>query len=142
MMDVHSPEQRSFNMSRIKGKDTRPEIMVRRWLWAKGYRYRLHPKHVHGKPDLVFFSSKKAVFINGCFWHMHNCKYFNWPATNSDFWKEKILNNVDRDQMNYQDLNADGWKYSIIWECELKLNFQKTMNTLIDFLKEKQKSSI
>jgi len=119
-MDVHSPEQRSYNMSRIKGKNTKPELLVRKWLWAHGYRYRLHRKDLPGKPDIVFPGRKKVVFVHGCFWHKHNCRYFKWPETNSEFWKTKIESNVKRDKENYRKLNNEGWEYLVVWECETK----------------------
>ncbi len=135
-MDVHSPEQRSYNMSRIKGKDTKPELLVRKWLWSRGYRYRLHRKDLPGKPDIVFPRHRKAVFVHGCFWHKHDCRYFKWPRTNREFWKKKINENVRRDQKNYQDLIADGWNYFIVWECELKNKFESTMHFLESFIDE------
>ena len=119
-MDVHSPEQRSYNMSRIKGKNTKPELLVRKWLWAHGYRYRLHRKDLPGKPDIVFPGRKKVVFVHGCFWHKHNCRYFKWPETNSEFWKTKIESNVKRDKENYRKLNNEGWEYLVVWERETK----------------------
>ena len=119
-MDVHSPDQRSFNMSRIKGKNTKPEMIVRQWLWQNGYRYRLHRKDLPGKPDIVFAGRKKVIFINGCFWHKHNCKYFKWPKSNTKFWRQKIEANVRRDVDNYISLNATGWDYMVVWECEIK----------------------
>lgn len=119
-MDVHSPEQRSFNMSRIKGKNTRPEILVRKWLWANGYRYRLHRKNLPGKPDIVFAGRKKVIFVNGCFWHKHNCWNFRWPATNEGFWREKIEGTVKRAIESYAALEALGWGCMVIWECEIK----------------------
>ncbi len=119
-MDVHSKEQRSYNMSRIKGKDTKPEMKVRRWLWDNGYRYRLHRKDLPGKPDIVFPGKKKAVFVHGCFWHKHNCRYFKWPKSNTEFWSQKIEGNVQRDTDNYLKLTSEGWEYFVIWECELK----------------------
>ena len=121
-MDVHSPEQRSFNMSRIKGKNTKPEIKVRKWLWSQGYRYRLHKKDLPGKPDIVFPGLKKAIYIHGCFWHKHDCKYFKWPGTNTDFWKEKITRTVIRDQQNRLLLADRSWNCFTVWECELKDN--------------------
>ncbi len=133
-MDVHSPEQRSYNMSRIKGKNTKPELLVRKWLWSRGYRYRLHRKDLPGKPDIVFPRQKKAVFVHGCFWHKHDCRYFKWPRTNREFWKKKINENVRRDQKNYQDLIADGWNYFIVWECELKADFTGLWDRLAEFL--------
>ena len=133
-MDVHSPEQRSYNMSRIKGKNTKPELLVRKWLWSRGYRYRLHRKDLPGKPDIVFPKQKKAVFVHGCFWHKHDCRYFKWPRTNREFWKKKINENVRRDQKNYQDLIADGWNYFIVWECELKADITGLWDRLAEFL--------
>ncbi len=133
-MDVHSPEQRRYNMSRIKGKNTRPELLVRKWLWANGYRYRLHYKKLPGKPDLVFPGRKKAVFIHGCFWHKHNCKYFKWPKTNAEFWKKKIGDTVKRDQNIYRSLAADGWNFFVVWECSLKTDKAKTFQKLQNFI--------
>jgi DNA mismatch endonuclease (patch repair protein) len=119
-MDVHTPEKRSYNMSRIKGKNTKPEIMVRKWLWSKGYRYKLYNKVLPGKPDIVFPGRKKVIFIHGCFWHRHDCRYFKWPETNIEFWKQKIGSTVDRDNKNYALLSDAGWCYLVIWECETK----------------------
>lgn len=119
-MDVHSPKQRSYNMSRIKGKNTKPELMVRKLLWEKGYRYRLQYKNLPGKPDIVFPGKKKAIFINGCFWHRHNCHYFKWPKSNSEFWFNKIEGNVIRDKESHTALFSLGWKFLIIWECVLR----------------------
>jgi len=133
-MDVHSPEQRSYNMSRIKGKNTKPELLVRKWLWSRGYRYRLHWKDLPGKPDIVFPRQRKAVFVHGCFWHKHDCRYFKWPRTNSEFWKKKIYENVRRDQKIYQDLISDGWNYFIVWECELKEDIAGLWDRLAEFL--------
>ncbi|WP_407355286.1 very short patch repair endonuclease [Methanolobus sp. WCC5] len=119
-MDVHSPKVRSYNMSQIKGKNTKPEMIVRKWLWNNGYRYRLHLKYLPGKPDIVFIGRKKAIFVHGCFWHKHDCKYFKWPKSNIEFWHQKIEGNVKRDSYNYSKLVSAGWKYLVIWECELK----------------------
>ena len=119
-MDVHTPEKRSYNMSRIEGKNTKPEIMVRKWLWSKGYRYKLYNKVLPGKPDIVFTGRKKVIFIHGCFWHRHDCRYFKWPETNIEFWKQKIGSTVDRDNKNYALLSDAGWCYLVIWECETK----------------------
>lgn len=120
MVDVHSPNQRSFNMSRIKGKNTKPEMIVRKWLWQNGYRYRLHRKDLPGKPDIVFAGRRKVIFVNGCFWHKHNCKYFKWPKSNTEFWRPKIEGNVRRDTDNFAALTAEGWDFMIVWECEIK----------------------
>ena len=125
-MDVHSPTQRSFNMSRIRNKDTRPEAITRRWLWHSGYRYRLHSKHMPGKPDIVFAKQKKVIFVHGCFWHKHDCEYFQWPQINKDFWGKKILDNVERDKKTYSELETQGWRYMIVWECQLKNKYLKS----------------
>ncbi len=135
-MDVHSPEQRSYNMSRIKSKNTKPELLVRKWLWERGYRYRLHVKNLPGKPDIVFFKKKKVIFVHGCFWHKHDCRYFKWPKSNREFWKKKINENVRRDQKNYQDLIADGWSCFIVWECELKNEGSLILSELENFLEK------
>jgi DNA mismatch endonuclease (patch repair protein) len=119
-VDVHSPSQRSFNMSKIKGKNTKPEMIVRQWLWQNGYGYRLHRKDLPGKPDIVFAGRRKVIFVNGCFWHKHNCKYFKWPKSNTEFWRQKIEANVHRDIDNYFSLNTTGWDYMVVWECEIK----------------------
>jgi DNA mismatch endonuclease (patch repair protein) len=122
MTDVHTPEQRSFNMSRITGKNTKPELVVRKLLHAAGLRYRLHGKQLPGKPDLVFAAARAVVFVHGCFWHMHHCKYGKpAPATNKDFWAQKRRGNADRDKRHRAALRADGWKVFEIWECETKL---------------------
>lgn len=119
-MDVHSPTQRSFNMSRVKDKNTRPEKIIRQLLWSNGYRYRLHRKNLPGRPDIVFSGRKKALFVHGCFWHRHDCQYFKWPRTNAEFWKKKIDDTVVRDTSNYGLLVESGWRYLVIWECETK----------------------
>lgn len=119
-MDVHSPAQRSYNMSRIRDKNTRPEEVIRKLLWGHGHRYRLHRKDLPGKPDIVFPGSKKVLFVHGCFWHRHDCRYFKWPKTNAEFWKQKIEDNVMRDNKNFDQLAKFGWKCLVIWECETK----------------------
>ena len=107
-------------MSRIKGKNTKPEMIVRQWLWQNGYRYRLHRKDLPGKPDIVFAGRRKVIFVHGCFWHKHDCKYFKWPKSNAEFWRRKIEGNVRRDTDNYAALTATGWDYLVVWECEIK----------------------
>lgn len=119
-MDVLTHTQRSFNMSRIKGKDTLPENIIRRLLSARKYHYRLHSRDLPGKPDIAFPGRKKVIFVNGCFWHMHGCKYFKWPKTNRSFWRHKIEDNVARDKENYELLSVAGWRQLVIWECETK----------------------
>ena len=121
MADVHDKKTRSYNMSQIKGSDTKPEMVVRKYLHGKGLRFRLHDKSLHGKPDLVFKKHKTVVFINGCFWHGHdNCKYFKIPKTRTEWWKDKIYKNKERDLLVTQKLQLNGWNVITIWECELK----------------------
>lgn len=127
MSDVHTREQRSYNMSRIRGGNTQPEMRVRRILHAAGFRYRLHARELPGKPDLVFPAARAIVFVHGCFWHMHRCRYGKpVPATNCDFWAAKRRGNADRDKRHRAALKRDGWKVFEIWECatrdEAKLN--------------------
>lgn len=132
MADVHSPEIRSFNMSRIKGKNTKPEELVRRYLFSQGFRYRKNVNTLPGKPDIVLPKYKTCIFVNGCFWHKHEgCRYFVWPKNNAEFWKKKISENVERDQRQQSELRLLGWNVVVIWECELKNNkFDKTMETV------------
>jgi DNA mismatch endonuclease (patch repair protein) len=119
--DVHTARQRSFNMSRIAGRNTRPEMRVRRILHALGFRYRLHRTDLPGKPDLVFPGARAILFVHGCFWHMHRCKYGKpVPATNVSFWAEKRRGNVERDKRNRKALLADGWQVFEVWECHTR----------------------
>jgi DNA mismatch endonuclease, patch repair protein len=121
MADVHSKAVRSYNMSRIKGKDTKPEMLVRKFLFANGFRYRLHVKTLPGKPDIVLPKYKTVIFIHGCFWHGHDgCKYFVVPKTRTEWWLEKINGNKSHDIKNIETLSSEGWKVVVIWECELK----------------------
>jgi DNA mismatch endonuclease (patch repair protein) len=121
MADVHTPEQRSRNMAAIRSKDTKPEMIVRRLTHSLGYRYRLHQNNLPGKPDLVFSSRKKIIFVHGCYWHMHNCRYGKVaPMTNSGFWQQKRSSNVIRDRKNIRELKKKGWDVFVIWECELE----------------------
>ena len=134
MADVLTPKQRSYNMSQIHGKNTRPEEIVCKYLFSQGFRYRKNVKNLPGKPDIVLAKYRVCIFINGCFWHKHEgCKYFVWPKSNESFWKEKITSNVIRDQNNYCDLANMGWKVIVVWECQLKKDvFEKTMGDLIE----------
>lgn len=125
MADTLTPEQRSRNMSRIRGKDTKPELLVRRLLHAAGYRFRLHgsygPVRLPGKPDLVFAGRRKVVFINGCFWHFHSCRAGQHaPQTNSAFWSAKRNRTVERDAAARASLEQAGWEVLVVWECELR----------------------
>jgi DNA mismatch endonuclease, patch repair protein len=120
-MDTLTVEQRSERMSRIRGKDTKPEMLVRRALHRLGYRYRLHRRDLPGKPDLVFPSRKKVVFIHGCFWHAHeDCTVANMPKSRRPYWKAKFARNKERDQLNAKRLRQAGWKVFVVWECETK----------------------
>lgn len=121
MADVHNKETRSYNMSQIKGKDTKPEMLVRRFLHAKGFRYKLHDKTLPGKPDLVLPKYKTVIFIHGCFWHGHqHCRYYVIPKTRTEWWVNKINGNIANDRKAEALLAQAGWKVIIIWECELK----------------------
>lgn len=131
-MDNHSKETRSYNMSRIRSKDTKPEIMVRRYLFSKGYRFRKNDKRYPGKPDIVLPKYKTVIFVNGCFWHMHSgCSGFSLPKTNTDFWRNKLENNKRRDEVVVQLLQDMNWNVIVLWQCELKTkNFDITMKNL------------
>ncbi|MBN8666185.1 MAG: DNA mismatch endonuclease Vsr [Chitinophagales bacterium] len=137
MGDVHSKVTRSYNMSRVKGKNTYPEILVRKFLFANGIRYRLNAPKLPGKPDLVFPKYRKILFINGCFWHGHsNCKYFKLPKTRSKWWKEKIELTIINDSKNKTLLEALGWEVYTIWECELRKDIQAiTLDKLVSQIK-------
>ena len=113
-MDVHDKKTRSYNMSRIKGKRTKPEEMVARYLFSQGFRYRRNVKKLPGTPDIVLRKYKTVIFVNGCFWHMHDCKYFVWPEDNAEFWREKLLANKARDERKYAELKALGWEIIIV----------------------------
>jgi DNA mismatch endonuclease, patch repair protein len=136
MSDVHSKEVRSYNMSRIKAKNTSPELIVRKFLFSKGFRYRLHDKKLPGKPDIVLPKYKTVIQVHGCFWHSHiGCKYFVVPKTKKEWWIEKLNKNTERDIQNIQHLNKLGWKVITIWECELKKQRQETtLNSLLELL--------
>jgi DNA mismatch endonuclease (patch repair protein) len=121
MTDVHTPQQRSFNMSRIRNRDTRPEMIVRSLAHRMGYRFRLHRKDLPGKPDLVFPARRKVVFVHGCFFHMHDCRYGSvTPKQNAEFWRVKRLSNVERDRRNVAALRQAGWKVLEVWECQTR----------------------
>lgn len=136
MADVHEPKVRSYNMSKIKGKDTKPEILVRKFLHANGYRYRLHDKKLPGKPDIVLKKHNSVIFIHGCFWHGHKgCKYFVIPKTRTQWWLNKINRNKEKDKESTETLQKEGWNIITIWECELKKEkCEKTLQELIQKL--------
>ncbi|MFA6052615.1 MAG: very short patch repair endonuclease [Methylobacter sp.] len=133
-MDNISPEKRSWQMSRVPTKNTKPELVVRRLLFKLGYRYRLHDKNLPGKPDIVFSSRHKAILVHGCFWHRHqNCKYSSMPKSRIEFWKEKFSKTVIRDKKNIAELQSMGWNILTVWTCELN-DLQKLEIRLCDFL--------
>ena len=120
-MDVHDRATRSYNMSRVKGKNTKPEDIVAKYLFAHGFRYRRNVKTLPGTPDIVLKKYKTVIFVNGCFWHAHEgCKYFVLPEENREFWEEKLLRNRERDAEKQKQLKELGWNVIVIWECELK----------------------
>jgi len=137
MTDVHSKAQRSYNMSQIRSKDTKPELVVRKFLFASGFRYRLYVKTLPGKPDIVLRKYKTVIFIHGCFWHGHeNCRYFVIPKTRTDWWLAKINHNKENDLLAKTTLEQTGWKVITIWECELKKDsLDLTLNSLHSNLK-------
>ena len=137
MADVHDTAIRSYNMSRIKGKDTKPEETVRKYLFSKGFRYRKNVSTLPGKPDIVLPKYKTCIFVHGCFWHKHEgCKYFVWPKSNEEFWKDKLEKNVTRDKNEQAELENMGWHILIVWECQLKKkNKEQTLRELEEKIK-------
>lgn len=134
-MDNHDKATRSYNMSRIKSANTKPEEIVRKYLFSKGLRYRKNDRKLPGKPDIVLPKYNTIVFVNGCFWHMHEgCPKFVWPSSNEEYWHSKILSNIKRDKENYIKLRELGWEIIIVWECELKKNRRE--NTLVHVYEE------
>lgn len=128
-MDHITPEKRSWNMSRIKGKDTKIEVQVRSWLFSRGFRFRKNDKRYPGKPDVILPKYKTVIFINGCFWHRHEgCKYATMPKSNTEYWEEKFQRNIQNDKMHLQQLESMGWNVITLWECQLKKDvFEATM---------------
>ncbi|MDO3641217.1 very short patch repair endonuclease [Mucilaginibacter sp. L3T2-6] len=139
MTDIHSSEIRSFNMSRIRSKNTTPERIIRAFLFSHGFRYRIHYKKLPGKPDIVLPKYKTVIFVNGCFWHGHeNCRYFSIPKTRSEYWSGKIEKNKSKDRDAVFKIRDSGWDVIVIWECELKrLRAEETLNRIFDSLKLK-----
>jgi len=140
MADVHTPEQRSYNMSQIRSKNTKSEEIVRKFLFSQGFRYRKNDTRLPGKPDLVLPKYKTVIFVNGCFWHGHEgCRYFVWPKKNEAFWKEKIAGNISRDQRNHRLLAEQGWRVIDVWECELKkATVHDTLANLVNELRNEK----
>lgn len=137
-MDEPTSEQRSYNMSRIRSKDTKPEEIVRKFLFSKGLRYRKNDKRYPGEPDIVLPRHNTVIFVNGCFWHCHEgCADFTMPKTNSVFWENKLAGNVRRDELNHEKLSIMGWHVIVVWECELKKdvrveNLERLYRNIVD----------
>ena len=124
MADNHSKEIRSMNMSHIRSTNSKPEEIVRKYLFAKGFRYRKNVRSLPGTPDIVLPKYKTIIFVNGCFWHKHDCPRFVWPSSHQEYWRPKIQRNVERDKQNIAALHALGWSVITVWECELKKNIR------------------
>jgi DNA mismatch endonuclease (patch repair protein) len=127
MADTLTPEARAERMSRVRAKDTKPELMVRRLVHGMGYRYRLHDRRLPGSPDLVFRGRRKVIFVHGCFWHRHpdpTCKLARMPKSRQDFWEPKLEGNRERDERTHRELDRQGWKQMVVWECECRLTEQ------------------
>lgn len=123
-------------MAAIKGKNTKPELMVRRGLHARGFRYRLHGRDLPGKPDLVFPKYSAVIFVNGCFWHGHQCPQFKWPSSRAEFWRDKITGNRERDRKNVVALHGAFWRVATVWECALSGKNRKPIDEVIDTLSQ------
>lgn len=138
-MDKLTPQKRSENMGKIRSVNTKPEVVVRKFLYSKGFRYRLHSSELPGKPDIVLPKYKAIVQINGCFWHKHECKFMRIPLSNSDYWENKLKRNSDRDARNNGLLVEQGWRVLIVWECAIKYaskeSLKKTLEGIENWLK-------
>ena len=131
MVDVHTPETRSYNMSQIKGKNTKPEKMLRSLLHRAGYRFRLNAAKLPGKPDIILPRYRTVIFVHGCFWHRHpKCQYATLPATRTGFWSAKFTRTVERDRGNRLVLECSGWQVLVVWECVLKNNHEYVLETI------------
>ncbi len=140
MTDVFDKEKRSEVMSKIRGKDTKPEIILRQYLFSKGLRFRKNDKRYPGSPDVVLPKYNTIIFVNGCFWHLHkDCKYARMPKSNVEFWQKKLYGNRERDKRNKKDLEEMGWKVITVWECELKKDKrEETLKKLYDQITSKE----
>ncbi len=135
-MDIWSKPERSEVMSRIRGKNTKPEMILRSQLFKQGFRFRVHQKDLPGKPDIVLPKYRTVIFVHGCFWHYHkDCREGRIPSTNSKFWTEKLQRNISKDEANIKALRKDKWKVQVIWECDIEKNLEKTMKKLITKIK-------
>jgi DNA mismatch endonuclease (patch repair protein) len=142
MADVHDKMTRSRNMAAIKGKNTKPEVWLRKELFKRGFRYRLHRKDLPGKPDITLPRFRTVILVNGCFWHLHEgCKYCKLPKSNTEFWRQKLLANKDRDIRNHRLLVESGWKVIIVWECAIKGQLRRNQQELLDTISHQVLSS-
>lgn len=132
MADIVSPAKRSLMMAGIKGKNTKPEILIRSALHRKGFRFRIHQKSLPGNPDLVFPKYKAVVFVHGCFWHGHTCSLFKMPSTRTEFWENKIAGNRSNDAKKEGELRASGWRILVIWECSLRGKMKLPFDEVIE----------
>ncbi|TJX14887.1 DNA mismatch endonuclease Vsr [Tissierella creatinini] len=137
MADVFSKDKRSEIMAKIRGKDTKIEMVVRKWIFAHGFRYRKNDKRFPGTPDIVLPKYKTVIFINGCFWHGHeHCKLSHMPKSNVEYWEHKISRNIENDIKNQEDIKMMGWNFIIVWECQLKENTEEVLENLIEKIEE------
>lgn len=136
MTDVYSKETRSYTMSRVGNKDTKPELLVRKYLFAKGLRFRKNDRRYPGAPDIVLPKYKTVVFVHGCFWHLHSgCKHATIPSSNVEYWKNKLYGNRTRDERNQKELIEMGWRVIVVWECQLKKDLrEKTLEDLYNLI--------
>lgn len=132
MVDVVDPKTRSRMMSGIRGKNTKPEILIRKALHAGGFRFRLHRKNLPGSPDIVLPKYRAVILINGCFWHGHQCRLFKWPKTRPKFWRNKIEGNIRRDQQKLSELKKMGWRVCLLWECGIKGANEEHLNGVVE----------
>ncbi|MBR8348869.1 very short patch repair endonuclease [Burkholderia ambifaria] len=146
MTDITDTATRSRMMSGIRGKNTKPELVVRKALYERGLRYRLHVRSLAGSPDLVLPRHKAVIFVHGCFWHQHNCALFKMPSSRTEFWKEKLNRNRERDREHMAKLLQDGWRVAVVWECSLRIaiksNDESFFNRLADWIKAQELTSI
>ncbi len=131
-MDVLTPEQRRYNMQCVKGRDTKPEMLLRRGLHARGFRYRLHCSSLPGKPDLIFPKFQAVIFAHGCFWHGHGCHLFKWPVSRRDFWRKKIEGTQTRDHLTIEALRRKSWRILVVWECALRGPIRPPLEELLN----------
>ena len=132
MVDVVDQKTRSRMMSGIRSKNTKPELLIRKGLHGRGFRFRLHDKRLPGKPDLVLPKYSAVIFVHGCFWHRHDCHLFKWPKTRREFWHKKLLRNQEKDVESYARLKKDGWYILTIWECALKGRTRRPLDKVLD----------